>query len=337
MTSKPQTPKSGDVVTASFTLQPNGDFIPTPLFDDGQVTFILDKGNYLPSIHEIIHTLEISSSSDDEEEAATSEEITVDAGYGERREELIAEVPLSSSGLSKDDLEVGLELYLANGMKCRITEIKGETFVIDANPPLAGASYTTRVTLDKIEKGPSLKKYMYCEDIGEDNEDDESSPYEVMTIALGCFWGGELEYMRVPGVVGTAVGYTQGDKEDPTYKEVCSGTTGHTEAIQVIYNPNIVSYEKLVTIGMERLGDSRTLLNQVGNDRGTQYRHGVYYHNEEQRDVATKVIASYGELCVTECKEASIFYNAEDYHQQYLLKGGQSAKKNAKETIRCYG
>ncbi len=66
-------------------------------------------------------------------------------------------------------------------------------------------------------------------------------------------------------------------------------------------------------------------------------RHGVYYHNDEQKEVAEKVIGSYGELCVTECKPAVKFYSAEDYHQQYLLKGGQSAKKNAKETIRCYG
>merc|ERR1711976_144731 len=146
----------------------------------------------------------------------------------------------------------------------------------------------------------------------------------------GCFWGGELEYMRVPGVVATAVGYTQGEKIDPSYKEVCSGTTGHTEAIQVVYNPDTVSYETLVSIGLERLGDSRTLLNQVGNDRGTQYRHGVYYHNDEQKEIAQKVISSYGELFVTECEEASVFYKAEDYHHQYLLKGGQSASKKCK-------
>ena len=318
-------PKSGDVVTASFQLEPNGDFIPTPLFDDGTVTFILDYGNYLPAIHEVLHNLEIGET--------TTDAVTLDAGWGERRDELIAELPIASSGLKKDELEVGLELYMSNGMKCRIAEVKEETFVIDANPPLAGASYNTKITLEGIENGPSEKKYEYHSE----KIVDDGSLYEVMTIALGCFWGGELEYMRVPGVAGTAVGYTQGEKLNPTYKEVCSGTTGHTEAIQVIYNPDIVSYEKLVSIGLERLGDSRTLVNQVGNDRGTQYRHGVYYHNDEQKDIAEKVIASYGELCVTECMETSKFYNAEEHHQQYLLKGGQSAKKNAKETIRCYG
>ena len=115
------------------------------------------------------------------------------------------------------------------------------------------------------------------------------------------------------------------------------GTTGHTEAIQVLFDPSVVSYEELVVIGVERLGDSKFLLNQAGNDKGTQYRHGVYYHNGKQKEIAMKVIQRYGEKCVTECKEATQFFKAEDYHQQYLLKGGQSAKKNAKDIIRCYG
>lgn len=251
-------PKSGDIVTASFKLEPNGDFIPNPLFDDGTVSFVLDGGNYLPSVHELLRSLSVGE---------TSDEVTLDAGWGERRNELIAQVPIASSGLKKDDLKVGMELYLANGMQCRITEIGDENFTIDANPPLAGASYSTEVTLDSIEDGPSEEKFVYSPDAVKDG-----SKYDVMTIALGCFWGGELEYMRVPGVVGTAVGYTQGEKLDPTYKEVCSGTTGHTEAIQVIFDPEIVSYDSLVSIGLERLGDSRALLNQVGNDRGTQYR-----------------------------------------------------------------
>ena len=146
-----------------------------------------------------------------------------------------------------------------------------------------------------------------------------------------------MEYQRVTGVVGTAVGYTQGQKDDPTYEEVCSGTTGHTEAIQVVFDPSVVSYEDLLQVGLERLGESKFLMNQVGNDRGTQYRHGIYYHNDEQKEIAKSTIASYGEKCVTECIKAVRFYKAEDYHQQYLLKGGQNARKDAKETIRCYG
>lgn len=316
-------PKSGNIVTVTYDPKPNGDFVPSPLFDDGTVTFALDEGNYIPGLHKIAGSLEEGESVDD---------VLLDAGWGERKAELVAQVPIDSSGMEKESLKVGMELYLANGMSCKITEIGDDNFTIDANPPLAGATYTSKVTLDKIEKAPSAAKFQYNSKKVEDD-----SEYDVLTIALGCFWGGELEYMRVAGVVKTTVGYTQGEKDEPSYKEVCSGNTGHTEAIQVVFDPRVVSYEKLVSIGMERLGESKFLKNQVGNDRGTQYRHGVYYHNDEQKEVALKVIGSYGERCVTECKEAMKYYTAEDYHLQYLLKGGQSARKNAKESIRCYG
>lgn len=129
-------------------------------------------------------------------------------------------------------------------------------------------------------------------------------------------------------------------KENPTYEEVCTGTTGHTEAIRVIYDPNVVSYKSLVQLGLDRLGGDIYKLNQVGNDRGTQYRHGIYYHNEEQKKVAEELLNQLSDdtkEVFTEVKEAKVFYMAEDYHQQYLLKGGQSAKKGASETIRCYG
>ena len=161
--------------------------------------------------------------------------------------------------------------------------------------------------------------------------------YFLGTFALGCFWGGELEFMRTPGVVGTAVGYTQGKVVNPSYKQVCTGTTGHTEAIVVIYDPDMVSYETLVDVAMDRLGENKYLLNQVGNDKGTQYRHGIYYHTPAQKQTAEKVVEGFGEDCVTECKPADIFYFAEDYHQQYLLKGGQSARKGDTTVIRCYG
>lgn len=121
--------------------------------------------------------------------------------------------------------------------------------------------------------------------------------------------------MRIPGVVGTAVGYTQGDVENPTYEQVCSGTTKHTEAIVVIYDPQVAPYERLVDVAMDRLGENKYLLNQVGNDKGTQYRHGVYYHTAAQKAIAEKVVASFGADCVTECMPAKVFYRAEDYHQ----------------------
>lgn len=150
----------------------------------------------------------------------------------------------------------------------------------------------------------------------------------------------ELAYQRMPGVISTHVGYTQGHKEYPTYEEVCTGATGHTEAIRIVYDPNVVSYKSLVQLGLDRLGDNIYLLYQVGNDRGTQYRHGIYFHNDEQRKVAEELLLdrrSGGREVMTELKMAQTFYMAEKYHQQYLLKGGQSAKKGAAETIRCYG
>ena len=145
----------------------------------------------------------------------------------------------------------------------------------------------------------------------------------------------------MPGVISTHVGYTQGQKENPTYEEVCTGTTGHTEAIRIIYDPSVVSYKSLVQLGLDRLGEDVYKLNQVGNDRGTQYRHGIYYHDDEQRRVAEELLNELRQKkdkeVVTELKEAKIFFMAEEYHQQYLLKGGQSAKKGANESIRCYG
>ena len=107
-----------------------------------------------------------------------------------------------------------------------------------------------------------------------------------------------------------------------------------------MFDPAQVSYESLVQQVLDRLDDDVYKLNQVGNDRGTQYRSGVYYHDDEQREVAGKLFGQLGsddKVAQTELKEATIYYKAEDYHQQYLLKGGQSAKKEAKETIRCYG
>ena len=123
---------------------------------------------------------------------------------------------------------------------------------------------------------------------------------------------------------------------------MCSGSTGHTEAVQVVFDPDEVTYRRLCELLVERLGDSLYLLNQVGNDRGTQYRHGIYPHGEEQEAVAREVLTAVGEhetlgAVQTEVQPAERFWAAEDYHQQYLQKGGQSAKKRAEETIRCYG
>lgn len=323
MSSDKTKPSRGDIVSITYSLKADDDFVPETLFDQGTVQFVLGFGNYLPGLHEAVSDLIVGES---------IKGLTLDAGYGKKNPNLIAEASYESSGISKEDIKIGQELYLANGMKCRVVSMNDKGFTIDANHPLAGASYSADIKLNEIKTPPVKEQYEY-----HPHKIVGKSDFDVMTIALGCFWGGELAYQRVPGVVGTSVGFTQGKTENPTYEEVCSGTTGHTEAIQVVYNPKQVSFEKLVRIGMERLGDSKYLLNQVGNDKGTQYRHGVYFHNDEQRGVAETVIKSYGEKCVTECLEAKPYYMAEEYHQQYLLKGGQPANKNNKQIIRCYG
>ena len=323
------TPTKGQVVTVECRLLPDGDFVPEPLIDGvvmheddpaQTISFVVGRGNYLPGLHDAILQMKVGEERNG---------LCLDAGWGDVNPDLIATISFESSGVSKDQIKQGTQLQLANGMRCVVTNVSDNEFTIDANPPLAGASFKASVKLVKAEDGPLIGEYM--------DESPSTSRYQVFTCALGCFWGGELFFMREPGVVGTAVGYTQGSVVNPSYKDVCSGTTGHTEAIVVTYDPNVVTYEKLCHLAMDRLGENRYLLNQVGNDRGTQYRHGIYYHNLDQKAIAEAVVASFGEDCRTECLPARTFYFAEDYHQQYLLKGGQSARKRDQSVIRCYG
>jgi len=171
--------------------------------------------------------------------------------------------------------------------------------------------------------------------------------YSIATFGGGCFWGVELAYARVPGVIATTVGYAQGKLEDPSYELVCTGATGHTEVVQLTYDPKEVEYKELVRVLFTRINPA--LKDQVGNDRGTQYRHGVYFHTPQQKADAEAVFAQIkGELGAgapfyTELEPAEVYYPAEEYHQQYLWeKGGrggrpQSAEKGCTETIRCYG
>jgi peptide-methionine (S)-S-oxide reductase len=156
---------------------------------------------------------------------------------------------------------------------------------------------------------------------------------------LGCFWGIELAFQRVPGIVKTEVGYTQGMIKNPTYEEVCTGATGHTEAVQVTFDTTAIKYEDLLTVFWDIIDP--TTLNQQGNDLGTQYRSGIYYHNENQKVAALRSKEeqqkNYPVPIVTEILKASTWYPAEDYHQQYLSKGGQCSRTGDLTPIRCYG
>ena len=146
------------------------------------------------------------------------------------------------------------------------------------------------------------------------------------TFAAGCFWGVEELFRKVKGVSSTMVGYTGGAFENPTYEDVCSGTTGHAEAIQVEYDPSITSYEELLMIFWSN--HNPTTLNRQGPDVGEQYRSAVFYHTQEQEAVAQKMkeklqdaaMKRFDKKIVTEIKHVSTFYKAEEYHQKYLEK-----------------
>ncbi|GMH46080.1 hypothetical protein BSKO_14044 [Bryopsis sp. KO-2023] len=159
------------------------------------------------------------------------------------------------------------------------------------------------------------------------------------TFAGGCFWGVELAYQRQPGVLSTCVGYTNGQADNVTYEMVCSGTTGYTEAVQMTYDPEQVSYQRLCELLISRI-DPRAK-NRQGNDVGTQYRSGIYTHDEEQAKIAQAIVDKI-DGCAVEVVPVEKFSPAEEYHQQYLEKGGragrgQSAKKGCSDPIRCYG
>jgi len=149
---------------------------------------------------------------------------------------------------------------------------------------------------------------------------------EQAVFGLGCFWGAERIFWQAPGVWTTAVGYSGGHTPNPTYEEVCSGRTGHTEAVLVVYDPKVTSYEALLKLFWESHDPSQGM--RQGNDVGTQYRSAIYTYTPEQRRAAEASrdrfqkelnAAGYGEI-TTEIKDAPPFYFAEDYHQQYLAK-----------------
>jgi peptide-methionine (S)-S-oxide reductase len=143
---------------------------------------------------------------------------------------------------------------------------------------------------------------------------------------LGCFWGAERKFWELPGVYATAVGYSGGVTPNPTYREVCSGRTGHTEAVLVVYDPKVVPYETLLKVFWESHDPTQGM--RQGNDVGTQYRSAIYWYDEAQhaaaeasRDRYQDAIAGRGHgRITTEIAPAPTFYYAEDYHQQYLAK-----------------
>lgn len=169
----------GSVVTVECQLIPEGDFVPEPLFD-GIVTseddppvsleFVVGQGNYLPGLHEVIRGME--------GEGSEVQGVSMDAGWGERRSELVATIPFGDSGIEKSQIEVGTQLMLQGNVPCRVTEVGEDNFTIDANPLMAGASYSCNLKLLKTVEGPKIEEFREAGCEGD---------YEVATFALGCF------------------------------------------------------------------------------------------------------------------------------------------------------
>jgi len=161
------------------------------------------------------------------------------------------------------------------------------------------------------------------------NAEKADTDLQTATFAAGCFWGVESIFQKVKGVVETTVGYTGGTTLDPTYRQVCTGITGHAEAVQILFDAKIVSYEELLSL-FWRMHDPTTK-NRQGPDEGTQYRSAIFYHNEEQRKAAERSKEDFDRSAVyinksaTQIVPASTFYAAEEYHQDYFEKQGGGA------------
>jgi peptide-methionine (S)-S-oxide reductase len=144
--------------------------------------------------------------------------------------------------------------------------------------------------------------------------------------AMGCFWGAEKKFWQTKGVYSTAVGYAAGHTPNPTYREVCTGMTGHTEAVLVVFDPQQITYDELLKVFWENHDPTQGM--RQGNDVGTQYRSGIYYYDDDQKRSAERSREAYQHrlgqagyaAITTEILPAPEFYYAEDYHQQYLAK-----------------
>ncbi|HEO69846.1 MAG TPA: peptide-methionine (S)-S-oxide reductase [Candidatus Hydrogenedentes bacterium] len=152
---------------------------------------------------------------------------------------------------------------------------------------------------------------------------------EKATFAAGCFWGVEEAFRHVPGVTDTEVGYTGGSLENPTYRDVCSGRTGHAESVLVTYDPSRLPYEELLDVFF--MSHDPTTPDRQGPDVGTQYRSAIFWHTPEQRDAAEKAKRTLDEAgafsgpITTHISPASTFYRAEEYHQRYMVKRGRAS------------
>lgn len=336
----------GDIVTVELKLTPENGYVPENLFDaSGEVTLVLGWGNYLPGLHELL--MGGMSKGD------TVTNISIDAGYGRHNPDLVIEVPKRNFKKVKniENIQKNAILKLEGGIEVIVLDVTKSTIIVDANHPLAGSSYSCDLKVLDIDSCP-IEKLEFedssCKQLLQTSTPSSSSSFEVATFAAGCFWGVELAFMRTPGVVGTRAGYTQGFFENPSSEDIKEGNTGYREAVMVIFDSRVVSYQELLAVYNERLAETASeyfKLNIFAEDDeddenpDSQYKQGLYFHNEQQEKLARDYINSIKDsrYCDVELKPARIFYSAEEHHQQYLYKGGQAARKGCRETIRCYG
>ena len=184
------------------------------------------------------------------------------------------------------------------------------------------------IPVNKLEEaGYEELKYLFK---GKNNtiSSTNNTKFETATFAAGCFWGVEDVFSEVKGVIETKVGYTGGETESPTYEQVCRGTTGHAEAVQITYDPGVIPYEEILD-SFWRVHNPTTL-NRQGPDLGTQYRSAIFYHNDYQKKAAEEskrdfdLSGVYKQKAVTEIVHAKSFYEAEEYHQDYFKKTGRT-------------
>jgi peptide-methionine (S)-S-oxide reductase len=191
--------------------------------------------------------------------------------------------------------------------------LREKTKMIDASRALPGRSAEMPVAAPHTVLGTPLKPPF-------------PAGFQQAIVGMGCFWGAEKEFWQAPGVYTTAVGYAGGFTPNPTYEEVCSGSTGHTEAVLVVFDPAKTSYEEILRLFWENHDPTQGM--RQGNDVGTQYRSAIYVADETQRAAAEASRAAYSSRLrasgypeiTTEIEPAGPFYYAEDYHQQYLDK-----------------
>jgi len=243
----------------------------------------------------------------------------VDA-YGELDRSMVMAFPSTQAPAG---LKVGSRVKLSNGQTAAVTKIDDKEVEIDLNHELAGKTLTFDVELMGLISAEQQAK---------------------ATFGMGCFWGPELHYQRVPGVIATQTGYSNGKTDQLTYEEVCSGSSGAVEVVEVVYDTAQTSYEKLLDVFWAN--HDPTQVDGQGGDRGTQYRSGIYFHNPEQQEIAKKSMAAQqaklGKPIASEIVAVHNYSTAEPNHQQYLARGGrggnaQSPAKSCTDKVRCYG